>query len=48
MHALKRRIFSKYRVPALSLGAVLIIGRGLDLYLRAAPVSLFICADRSQ
>jgi PAS domain S-box-containing protein len=33
-----------YGVPVLSVGAVLIIGRGLDLYLRAAPVSLFICA----
>jgi len=31
-------------VPVLSVGVVLTIGRWLDLYFRAAPVSLFICA----
>ncbi len=40
----KHPVVLNYGVPVLSVGAVLIIGRGLDLYLRAAPVSLFICA----
>jgi PAS domain S-box-containing protein len=44
MHAFKRPAISNYLVPVLSVGAVLILGRGLDLYLQAAPVSLFICA----
>jgi len=37
-------VISNYGVPVLSVGAVLIVGRWLDLYLHAAPVSLFICA----
>ena len=40
----KQRAIMNYGVPVLSVGAVLIIGRWLDLYLRAAPASLFICA----
>jgi len=40
----KQPVISNYGVPALSVGAVLIVGRWLDLYLHAAPVSLFICA----
>jgi PAS domain S-box-containing protein len=40
----KQRVIMNYGVPVLSVGAVLIIGRWLDLYLRAAPASLFICA----
>jgi len=44
MHALRQPVISSYGVPVLSVGAVLIIGGWLDLYLQAAPVSLFICA----
>ncbi len=44
MDALKRPVISNYGVPLLSVGAVLIVGRWLHLYLQAAPVSLFICA----
>src|SRR6266478_2984757 len=40
----KQPVISNYGVPTLSVGAVLIVGRWLDLYLHAAPVSLFICA----
>jgi hypothetical protein len=41
---LKQPVTLNFAVPVLSVGAALIIGRWLDLYLRAAPVSLFICA----
>jgi PAS domain S-box-containing protein len=41
---LKQPLILNYGVPVLSVGAVLTIGRWLDLYLRAAPVSLFVCA----
>src|SRR6266404_1820287 len=41
---LKRRMIVNYVVPVLSVGATLIVARWLDLYLQAAPVSLFICA----
>jgi PAS domain S-box-containing protein len=44
MHALRRPVISSYAVPVVSVGAVLSLGRWLDLYLHAAPVSLFICA----
>ncbi len=44
MHTRKRPVISNYGLPVLSVGAVLIIGRWLDLHLHAAPVSLFICA----
>jgi PAS domain S-box-containing protein len=37
-------VILNYGVPFLSVGAVLAVGRWLDLYLSAAPVSLFICA----
>jgi len=40
----KHPVILNYGVPVLSVGVVLIIGRWLDLYFRAAPVSLFICA----
>ena len=40
----KHPMILNYGVPVLSVGVVLIIGRWLDLYFRAAPVSLFICA----
>ncbi len=33
-----------YVVPVLSVGATVAVARWLDLYLQAAPVSLFICA----
>src|SRR6266550_4240184 len=35
---------SSYGVPVLSVGAVLVISNALDVHLRDAPVSLFICA----
>lgn len=41
---LKQPVMMHYGVPVLSVAAVLISARGLDLYLRAAPVSLFVCA----
>jgi PAS domain S-box-containing protein len=41
---LKQPVILNYGMPVLSVGAVLIIGHWLDLYLHAAPVSLFICA----
>ena len=41
---LKQHAIMNYGVPVLSVGAVVIIGHWLDLYLDAAPVSLFICA----
>ena len=44
MHALTRPVVSNYAVPVLSVGAVLILGSWLDVYLYTAPVSLFICA----
>jgi len=40
----KHPVILNYGVPVLSVGVVLIIGRWLDLYFRAAPVSLFIRA----
>ena len=39
----KHPVLLNYAIPALPVGVVL-IGRWLDLYFRAAPVSLFICA----
>src|SRR5258705_6237045 len=44
MQALRQPVISSYGVPVLSVGVVLLIGRWLDIYLHAAPVSLFICA----
>ncbi|PYN15724.1 MAG: hypothetical protein DME06_02705 [Candidatus Rokuibacteriota bacterium] len=44
MHTRKRPVISHYGEAVLSVGAVLITGRWLDLHLHAAPVSLFICA----
>jgi PAS domain S-box-containing protein len=41
---LKRPVILSYTVSLLSVGATIVVARGLDLYLNAAPVSLFICA----
>lgn len=41
---LNHPVIVNYGVPVLSVGAMVIVGRLLDLYLHAAPVSLFICA----
>jgi PAS domain S-box-containing protein len=41
---LKQPMVVNYVVPVLSVGATIVIARWLDLYLQAAPVSLFICA----
>src|SRR5712692_9418465 len=40
----KHPVILNYGVSVLSVGVVLVIGRWLDLYFSAAPVSLFICA----
>jgi len=37
-------VFLNYGVPVLSVGATIVVARCLDVYLNAAPVSLFICA----
>jgi PAS domain S-box-containing protein len=44
MRPLKRSAILNYGASVLSVGIVLIVGRWLDLYLNAAPVSLFVCA----
>ena len=41
---LKRPVILSYTVPVLTVGATIVVARWLDLYLNAAPVSLFICA----
>lgn len=41
---LKRPVILNYGVAVLSVCATVIVAHWLDLYLRAAPVSLFICA----
>jgi PAS domain S-box-containing protein len=44
LRSLEQPVILNYGVAVLSVGAVLIISRWLDLYLREAPASLFICA----
>src|SRR3954451_11872400 len=41
---LNRPLISSYIVPVLAIGATVLLARWLDLYLHAAPVSLFVCA----
>ena len=44
LRSLEQPVILNYGVAVLSVGAVLIISSCLDLYLREAPASLFICA----
>src|SRR6266852_1790 len=41
---LKQPVIINYVVPVLTVGATVVIASWLDVYLQAAPVSLFICA----
>jgi len=44
LRRLKRTVIVNYGVPVLSVVATVLVAHWLDLYLKAAPVSLFICA----